>query len=366
MPARFRERVRGSFLGNRLLSPPAKRKVSQIPRCLAAWGSWGILGLVVWLEYIEWSLVDAWPPATLLAFGPKWMLLLLPSILTPLAWRWHRVSLPVLGMASLIIAGPLMGFSLGRGVGTNLVSRRSTEFRLVTCNVQQRPNPGRLRNLLTAQHPHFVTLQEWPLDAALPIKGEDNWYCARDGHLVIASRFPILATRAIKSPHEPWRQIALVADIQTPEGPIQVVSLHLMTPRAGFEAVLSEGVEGEAALRVVIEQRLNESRFVREQVAAVDAPTLIAGDFNMPANSQIYAACWADYANAFSSAGFGWGHTKYTRWHGVRIDHVLGNQQWDFKRCRVGSPLGSDHRPLIADAIFFPAAHYSAAKHSSE
>lgn len=332
----------------------SKRQPSRVPRNLVACGSLALLGLVVFLQYMEWHCVDEWPAATLLAFGPKWIFLFLPAILFPLSCRWHPYSLVVLGAASLLILGPLMGFSLGRGSELWQTSETGSEFRLVTCNVQEKPNPGRLWNALEQSRPDFVTLQEWPLDTAPPFASEDGWHLARSGHLLIASRFPILTTTAINSPLEPWRQIALRAEVQTLSGTINVISVHLMTPRPGFDAVLSEGWRGESELRTVIDKRRQESLYVREQIKSFAAPTLIAGDFNMPVNSQIYRTCWKDYTNAFSSTGIGWGFTKYTCWHGVRIDQVLADGQWDFRQCRVGGPLGSDHRPVIADVVYLP------------
>ena len=78
-------------------------------------------------------------------------------------------------------------------------------------------------------------------------------------------------------------------------------------------------------------------------------PLLLAGDFNLPVESAIYGQYWAQFSNAFSAAGLGLGHTKFTRWHGVRIDHILAGPSWRFRRCWVGPDVKSDHRPLIAD-----------------
>jgi endonuclease/exonuclease/phosphatase (EEP) superfamily protein YafD len=75
----------------------------------------------------------------------------------------------------------------------------------------------------------------------------------------------------------------------------------------------------------------------------------VAGDFNMPIESAIYRRDWADFHNAFSEAGFGWGWTKWTRLFGVRIDHVLSRDGLVCTRAWIGGKTGSDHRPLVAD-----------------
>jgi endonuclease/exonuclease/phosphatase (EEP) superfamily protein YafD len=76
---------------------------------------------------------------------------------------------------------------------------------------------------------------------------------------------------------------------------------------------------------------------------------VIAGDFNMPTDSDIYQLYWSSYTNAFSAAGLGFGYTKFTRWHGIRIDHILAGPGWRCRRSWVGPDVGSDHRPVLAE-----------------
>ena len=78
-------------------------------------------------------------------------------------------------------------------------------------------------------------------------------------------------------------------------------------------------------------------------------PLLVAGDFNMPEESAIYRRHWSGLNNAFSCAGYGFGTSKETRWHGIRIDHVLLGPGWSCLHTQVGPHLGGDHRPMVAD-----------------
>jgi endonuclease/exonuclease/phosphatase (EEP) superfamily protein YafD len=73
------------------------------------------------------------------------------------------------------------------------------------------------------------------------------------------------------------------------------------------------------------------------------------GDFNLPVESAIYRANWAGFTNAFSQQGLGFGYTKHTRWHGIRIDHVLARSGWDIERAWVGPSAGGDHLPVIVE-----------------
>jgi hypothetical protein len=67
--------------------------------------------------------------------------------------------------------------------------------------------------------------------------------------------------------------------------------------------------------------------------------------------SAIYREAWGAWTNAFSHAGFGLGWSKYTRWHGVRVDHVLYPAGWECLRAWVEPGLGLDHRPVVADLV---------------
>ena len=96
--------------------------------------------------------------------------------------------------------------------------------------------------------------------------------------------------------------------------------------------------------------RDHESALARAWTERARGPLVITGDFNMPVESRIYQRHWSSFTNAFSAAGLGFGHTKETRWHGIRIDHVLVGEGWQCLDAFVAPRhLGGDHRPMVAD-----------------
>src|SRR4029079_6713607 len=76
---------------------------------------------------------------------------------------------------------------------------------------------------------------------------------------------------------------------------------------------------------------------------------VVLGDFNTPVESRIFRDHWGDLADAFSTAGFGLGMTKYNGWIRARIDHVLTSDAWHVDGAHVGPDAYSDHRPLLVD-----------------
>jgi endonuclease/exonuclease/phosphatase (EEP) superfamily protein YafD len=140
----------------------------------------------------------------------------------------------------------------------------------------------------------------------------------------------------------------------TPAGVVEFVNVHLASPREGLDPFIRQGhVSG---LRASLTERWNESAAVERWLGDPVDPRLIAGDFNLPADSAIFRRHWGRYTDCFSTAGWGWGWTKYTRWFGARIDHVLAGPGWACPHCVVGPDVGSDHRPLVAElALASPA-----------
>jgi endonuclease/exonuclease/phosphatase (EEP) superfamily protein YafD len=158
-------------------------------------------------------------------------------------------------------------------------------------------------------------------------------------------------------PFIPGKLASIRYTIELPDGEVDLFNLHLLSPRSGLQAVLDRKTGIDVAnvpkLEAVLRLRADESRLVSDWIAQFPGPKIVVGDFNMPIESAIYRHCWSWLANAFSTAGFGFGFTKITEeqgWsYGARIDHVLYNPPWRCVRAWVGPDIGSDHLPLLVD-----------------
>ena len=80
-------------------------------------------------------------------------------------------------------------------------------------------------------------------------------------------------------------------------------------------------------------------------------PTIIAGDFNAPANDSIYRMLDDRFVDAFEVAGTGWGNTYHRRLPILRLDHIFVSREFKPIRATVVSIPESDHRMVVADFI---------------
>jgi endonuclease/exonuclease/phosphatase family metal-dependent hydrolase len=312
------------------------------------WGSWLYLALVL----VAWAVLaltaDRWWLGTLLLFGPRWVLAVPLLVLLPAAAVRRRALLASLSVAAVLLAGPVTGFCLPTARLSH--PRPLASLRILTCNTDGLDlRPGAFRQLLMETGPDIVALQEWQPEFEAEVFAGGDWHIHHAGGPCLASRYPVGRTQAVRDKMG-WRDIIVRHDLKMPGGTLYFYNAHLATPRSGLQEVVDRGWAGEPEMRANAALRFGESEAAAALVAQTDGgAVLVAGDFNLPCESTIYRQYWGGFADAFPAAGFGWGHTKFTRWWGVRIDHILAGPGWHCRRCWVGPDVGSDHRPVIAD-----------------
>jgi vancomycin resistance protein VanJ len=200
-----------------------------------------------------------------------------------------------------------------------------------------------------------VALQECGTTLAAVVRAQPGWHSHVAGPLCVMSRYAITDSAVMdRSALAAIREAGEIGGagyvaryvVRAPWGPFGFVDLHLETPRKGFEALMQGDV---GMMEANTELRGLESDLARRWTDGALPPAVIAGDFNTPVESRIFAGHWGDRVDAFSRVGTGFGYTKYNGWIRVRIDHVLTGDGWRPVRATVGDEAGSDHRPLIVD-----------------
>ena len=299
-------------------------------------------------------LADRMWPATILAFGPRWVLAvpLLPLALAALRHpRKHTAIglLAVLSLATLLIVGPVMDVRLGTGRASGIA-----DVRVMTFNLGESRMTGKdLDVLMRAEGVDVAALQECPFYDLEPARF--GWHFFYGGDLCLVSRFPFTVLDE-PDPATVWMRYGrrpLRFAVDGPRGTFQLLNVHFETVRGGLDALRTHGWRALAEFSLNRQQAERDSRSARARISADSRPLLVAGDFNLPVESAIYRQQWGDLVNAFSRCGRGLGHTKFTSLHGVRIDHVLASDHWSCTDARVlQAQAGGDHAPLVVDLQF--------------
>lgn len=295
---------------------------------------------------------DAWWPATLILLGPRWVFALpLPFVVIAAvpARAWWRTA-----ASAGVLLGPVLGFVVPwRAV----FSPDGTGFDLLTCNVgATATRSDDLLDLIVREAPSVILLQECPHHAEYLVRlREAGWNVHHGSELACVSLFPIEAVE-----HQTFGGARVTRYVlRSRAGPVAVCSLYLRTPRKGVVEVLDRktGVraEGIPAMEETVELRATEARQVAEWIESFGDVAVIAGDFNMTSESPLFGRLWPAYSNAFSTSGFGFGHTRLVKErgldYGTRIDHVLTGPEWSSRRCRVAADVGSDHLPIVTELV---------------
>ncbi len=309
-----------------------------------------IASVVTAVLFQRWA--DRWWLATMLLFGPRWVLLLPIPLLMLVAAIRDRALLVPLGISAWLILGPVMGFQTGwRALLTTPEPGR--DLTVATFNIRG-GNELALgpRELMVEWGADVAAFQECGFRFAEAIRGMEDWHTWTGQTQCLVSRFPVLDTRLMpRDVIESAGGSGLVAShlLDGDEGPFWLTHVHLETPRAGLSLIrrgsLWQGIDvvrRDSFLREV------EHRQARGFAAGQDGPHIVVGDFNTPPESRIYRTQWDGWTNAFSRIGFGMGGTRLNGWIRARIDHVLVDDAWKVVDARLGEDVGSDHLPMIA------------------
>ena len=288
--------------------------------------------------------------STLLLLGPRGVLALPLPVLAAAGAALDRQRLWLLAVLGLVLVGPVLGFRVPLRLPP-FPRPDPRDIRVMSYNIGGGEfDRSAFESVLEEALPDVVALQECSGDLLKDLKG---WQLDMQYDSCLLSRFPIVRVVARDPSADVWkmggRGVIVRYELATPSGPVHLVNLHLVTAREGLEDLRRNAASGIPTLEAKNAQREIEARLAQQWVKECPGPArLVTGDFNMPVESDVYRTYWAEYQNAFSVAGFGFGFTKHTRFIRVRIDHILASPGWLCVRAWVGPWLDFDHRPIIA------------------
>jgi vancomycin resistance protein VanJ len=319
--------------------------------------SWSYLAVTFALwALLQWS--DLWWPATFFLFAPRWLCAMPLLVLFPAVWLQRRRGLLIpLGLTALVIAGPIMGLCLPWRL-LLFPTPSGMRMRVLTCNLHGSASviPGALEAFVLESAVDVVALQECPNAEASSLGTWPGWHRHATSRHLLASQFPIRRVMDLGLDSMGPRGSVTRYDLETPSGLVHFISLHLASPRDGIYETIHQDRKGAADVSDNIARRWQQSEYIARQIQGRQGSVLLAGDFNTPPESAIFRQVWGDYSDAFTAAGWGWGHTFAGGRTQVRIDHILAGKGWYCSRCSVGPNVGSPHRPVLADLIWSGAA----------
>ncbi|MBZ0268468.1 endonuclease/exonuclease/phosphatase family protein [bacterium] len=160
--------------------------------------------------------------------------------------------------------------------------------------------------------------------------------------IAVLSRFPITKSEKMSLPQGRgrWPRVALKVEVDTPDGPMRFVCVHLARP---WHWPLSNTFTRLAQIRALL--------------ASIDGETLpvvVAGDMNSLPYSVEAARLARTLDPAWEPWRDGWGTSfslETIGWPGgaIKIDHVLHDDRWRSHGTWVAPGGASDHRPVFCD-----------------
>lgn len=306
-----------------------------------------ILAIIVtflpWWPFHPWLVI----PKYLLLFGPRWWLLIF-CIFSVAFWssfgRRSKLAFPFLIVASLNYLDFQIP-SVMRYLQTPNISINHG-IKIINANIGGGGSIYEIKLLMEDEKPDILLLQE----ARVP--GFSEWappeYSAScNGGLCIISKleFEILDEFNRKS-FGGWGNFAVLYKIKTKKGNFALANIHMETPRTVLSRLVYRKWD-QAAANKIESDRDYEALLISSWLNTQDK-VIIAGDFNMVVNDNIYVKYFSSLNNALSIGGLGLNYTKRTSWHGLRIDHLLFSDGFILEDVRVINNVLGDHRPIVS------------------
>ncbi len=331
-----------------------------------------LVGLVILSGFMHFDTVTRWP-VTLFLFSPRWVVAVPLLILVPITLATRSRLTWLYLIHAIIIIFPILGY---RGPWTDAVAPQQRQvLRVMTCNLGAGAiRIDQLMSLAQSHDVHVLMLQECPSTISAPLFRRLGWNHRQESNVAIGSLYELGESRILgRQPASHNNAVAAVScEVRLPAGnhdatgkedatsdpgarfmpslrTVHLVSLHLPTFRPALMKAWNLDLHAGTGINDMSQRYRSLTQRILRQVHEIQDPIILAGDLNIPVESAFYRNHLSGYRNAFSSAGRGLGYTKYTRFHGIRIDHVLLDSQWDVHTAIVGPGVGGDHRPVIVE-----------------
>ena len=325
-------------------------------------GSWANLCLAIAMIILIFGVSERWWLGAAATYAPRGLALLPSVFLVPLSIIVSRWMLGVNLLAVILIAFFAMEFNIPIGGAAGEAAANATPLRIASLNVQRfKPDFDAALAEIGASERDLIVLQESELDkpASLAAHFSDGWHIASRAEYWVASRYPVRYLEEHRSTVFK-RRSAAAFEVDHPDGAFRLICVHTSTARHGLMH-LDPRKLNIAELNDRQARRATELDAIREFAERIggERPLILAGDFNLPASSNLWKKFATGFTDAFAARGLGYGYTAPCDGPGPmpsnfpwsRVDHILVNDAWLITAVGVGTGSGSDHRLLSAKLI---------------
>jgi vancomycin resistance protein VanJ len=292
-----------------------------------------------------------------LPYWPQWLWLQWLSLIILYAPAWWYLALFMpwcIGWRSLSVWQELLLIPLVTGAFTlfdlnipTFESITDSDFVTLSANLGNMGDGELLARLLQRHNVDIALLQEARPDKLTETEAA-GWNTHCDAGLCIASRYPFTVDRTIsRDLFKGYGNFAAFYRVSLANSELTLANVHFETPRPALESLLRLHPDSRA-MQLRQQDRALQATIISEWAQSSSGSLIIAGDFNMPISSPIYRQYFSTMDNALSEKSPRWlNYTKYTRWHGIRIDHQLYQGGVQPVRADVLNLRSADHRPVL-------------------
>lgn len=318
----------------------------------------GIVGYVA----LRYTIRDGrWWLVALNDFAPFLFLPLVPLLLCALIAH-DRLMVMVLA-APLALFGLLYGALFLPKPGLGAAAGESS-LRVMTANLHiDNETPDWVAATVAAEGPELLTVQELsPAMARALARSLDESFPYRalypdpggDGSGLF-SRYPIVRERTFTLGASTIVCQDVTLDVRGRS--VRVLNVRLRHPQYGLQ--VSPDFPQIRPVARGVDWQADEVDDLLDRLDRLDLPTLALGDFNMTDQSPQYRRLARRLGDSQREAGWGFGFTfpDFVTRRGalfntpavIRIDYIWHDGGLSPVTARVGPPLGSDHRPMVAE-----------------
>jgi len=284
-----------------------------------------------------------------LLFAPRWWLIVLITTLF-IGWKFLSKTKKIVLFPLLLISCNYLDINVN--IPNPLADKAIGDINVVTVNLGEGARIYEIEQLLRFYKPDIILFQE-AQNISMKDVFDSSWYYECISSLCISSKYPFKREKVLdRELLNGWGAFAAFYRIQTDKKFIYLSNIHFDTPRRAFKYLINGDLNYDW-VEDIENNRIIEAALVSSWSKNKNN-TIIAGDFNMPVDENIYREYFSSFINVLNERGMGFNYTKLTPIHGLRIDHILVSDDFKVIDSKVLESLGGDHLPIMTTLVITP------------